>query len=45
VLRSKHRQGCGFSSKGTSNTSSPVLSDTDARGGIIIVILPFDVIV
>ena len=47
VLCSKHRQGCGSSSNGTSNTSSPVPSDTDARGGIIIVIiiLPFDVLV
>jgi hypothetical protein len=32
VLCSKHRQGCGSSSNGTSTTSSPVPSDTDARG-------------
>lgn len=32
VLCSKHRQGSGSSSNGTSNTSSPVPSDTDARG-------------
>jgi retinoblastoma-like protein 1 len=35
VLCSKHRQGSGSSSNGTSNTSSPIPSDTDIKGGIV----------
>jgi hypothetical protein len=34
VLCAKRRQGSGSSSNGTSNTSSPVPSDTDAKGEI-----------
>jgi hypothetical protein len=41
LLCSKHRRGSGSSSNGTSNTSSPIPSDTEVKGRMNCIVVKF----